>query len=119
MISPLEQHVSEMLTLASSKYGQAIDAVKKQPDNLELIRAIQDELADTELLIEDCLDITGDQRLADSLSLIREQQKLLAEAINGLEQVAKLNQSNESPWLTPWPWISSLSLIGLLFIWFF
>jgi hypothetical protein len=99
MHQPAVQHVSEMLTLAQAKHAAAIAAVEARPIDIRRAKAAVDELADAELLAQDCLDWTGDSRLADALVHIRQQRHLLAVGLAKFEQ-------QPSAWSRPWPWIS-------------
>lgn len=100
------QHVSEMLALAKAKHAEAIAAVQERPINVARVNNAAIELAHVEMLIGDCLDLTGDARLSQALLELHDQRRMLDEGI------ARLATKAPSPWLQPWPWIS-LAMLGI------
>lgn len=111
MTGPAEQHVFEMLTLASRRHREAIEAIEARPIDIERARAADGHLADAELLVQDCLDLTGDLRLEVALDQLRDQRRMLAEGLARFDAIAAMPKP-ASVWATPWPWLS-LMLIAV------
>ena len=94
-----------MLALATAKHVEAMNAISTQPVDLDRVKDAERALADAELLAEDCLDLTGDERLADALTELQAQRSLLARGIARLE-AQRAQKQQRSPWATAWPWLS-------------
>ncbi|OBV11372.1 hypothetical protein [Erythrobacter dokdonensis] len=112
MIDPAFTHVSEMLTLASSRHAEAIAAVQARPLDLPRVKAAQGALADAVLLVEDCLDLTGDPRLVSAMAELHQQQALLVQGIARLETAVATHPVPKSLWASPWSWISIAIIVG-------
>lgn len=103
MTDPIVQHTSGLLALATAKHRAAIAAVKRRPIDLTEVRAAEQDLADCELLLLDCIDLTGDPTLETAVDELRHQRQLLAQGIARLEVETV---PAPSLWATPWPWLS-------------
>jgi hypothetical protein len=105
MTDPLVQHVNEMLCLASKKHQIAIAAINRQPIDIEQIRAAKLELAGAFMLLSDCVELSTDKRLEQSLVSLANQQELLDEGLATLERATTV-QSKHSARSSLWLWLS-------------
>ena len=78
------------------------------------LRQVLQLLEEVELLAEDAGSYVENDAMLVALKELQQQQASIKLAIERLEKLSK-----HSPWVSPWPWIVLLVLVGLIIIWSF
>lgn len=89
-MTPAEQHITELLNLASQRHEAAIAAIEARPIDLALVRAADRHLGDAVMLVEDAIGTLADAgqhsgELADALVSLQDQREQLIAALVDLE----------------------------------
>lgn len=100
-----------MLALAQRLHADAIAAISARPIDLAAAAAASKQLADCELLVADCLDWQHEDRLAEALAALRDQRRLLEQAL-----AQPIASAPVSPWSTPWPWLTLALVAGMMLL---
>jgi hypothetical protein len=103
------EHISQMLTLAKSKHQKAMALLGTPVQNaLPRLQEVLRLLDEVELLAEDAATYVDADVMEAAIKNLHVQQASVKMAIAQLQAM-----KTQSPWATPWPWIT-LILLGLL-----
>ena len=104
------EHISEMLTLAKSKHQEAMAWLgTPDPNAPPRLREVLRLLEEVELLADDATTYIETDVMKAALKDLHFQQATVRAAIARLENVKV-----QSPWATPWPWLTLIVLALLL-----
>jgi hypothetical protein len=102
-------HVSQMLALAKSKHQEAMTMLGTPVQNaLPRLQEVLKLLDEVELLANDAATYVDADVMEAAIKNLHVQQASVKMAIAQLQAM-----KTQSPWATPWPWIT-LILLGLL-----
>jgi hypothetical protein len=103
------EHISQMLTLAKSKHQEAMALLGTPVQNaLPRLQEVLRLLDEVELLADDAATYVDADVMKAAINNLHVQQASVKMAIAQLQAM-----KTQSPWATPWPWIT-LILLGLL-----
>ena len=103
------EHISQMLTLAKRKHQEAMAMLgAPDPSAVPRLREVLRLLEEVELLADDASTYIETDVMKAALKDLHFQQATVQAAIARLENVKV-----QSPWATPWPWIT-LTVLALL-----
>ena len=104
------EHISHMLTLAKSKHQEAMALLgTPDPNALPRLREVLRLLEDVELLADDASTYVETDVMKAAIKDLHFQQAAVQAAIARLESVKV-----QSPWATPWPWLTLIVLALLI-----
>lgn len=104
------EHISQMLTLAKSKHQEAMALLRTpDPNGLPRLREVLRLLEEVELLADDATTYVEADVMKAAIKDLHFQQAAVQSAITRLENV-----KIQSPWATPWPWITVIFLVFLV-----
>jgi hypothetical protein len=104
------EHISHMLTLAKSKHQEAMALLgTPDPNALPRFREVLRLLEEVELLADDASTYVGTEVMKAAIKDLHFQQAAVLAAIARLESVKV-----QSPWATPWPWLTLIVLALLI-----
>ena len=104
------QHVSQMLNLAKSKHQEAMALLgTPDPNALPRLREVLRLLEEVELLADDASTYAEADVMKAAIKDLHFQQAAVQAAIARLESVKV-----QSPWVTPWPWLTLVFLAMLM-----
>lgn len=103
------EHISQMLTLAKSKHQDAMALLgTPHPEALPRLREVLRLLEEVELLADDASTYVETDVMKAAIKDLHFQQAAVQAAIARLESVKV-----QSPWATPWPWLTLFFLAML------
>ena len=103
------EHISQMLTLAKSKHQEAMALLGTPVQNaLPRLQEVLRLLDEVELLADDAATYVDADVMKAAINNLHVQQASVKMAIAQLQAM-----KTQSPWATPWPWVT-LILLGLL-----
>ena len=104
------EHISRMLTLAKSKHQDAMAMLgTPDPNALPRLREVLRLLEEVELLADDASTYAETEVMKAAIKDLHFQQAAVLAAIARLE-IVKV----QSPWATPWPWLTLIVLALLI-----
>ena len=104
------EHISQMLTLAKRKHQKAMAMVgAPDPSAVPRLREVLQLLEEVELLADDASTYVETDVMKAAIKDLHFQQATVRAAIARLEDVKV-----QSPWATPWPWLTLIVLALLL-----
>jgi len=104
------EHISHMLTLAKSKHQEAMALLgTPDPNALPRLREVLRLLEEVELLADDTTSYVETEVMKAAIKDLHFQQVAVQAAIARL-----VNVKIQSPWATPWPWLTLIVLAMLV-----
>lgn len=104
------EHISQMLTLAQNKHQEATVLLgAPDPNALPRLREVLRLLEEVELLADDATSYVGTEVMKAAIKDLHFQQVAVQAAIARLESM-----KGQSPWATPWPWFTLITLAALI-----
>lgn len=104
------EHISRMLTLAKSKHQEAMALLgTPDPNVLPRLREVLHLLKEVELLADDATSYVEADMMKAAIKDLHFQQAAVQAAIAQLEKMKV-----QSPWVTPWPWLTLIFLAMLI-----
>ena len=104
------EHISQMLTLAKSKHQEAMALLGvPDPNALPRLREVLRLLEEVELLADDTTSYVETEVMKAAIKDLHFQQVAVQAAIARL-----VNVKIQSPWATPWPWLTLIVLAMLV-----
>jgi hypothetical protein len=104
------EHISQMLTLAKSKHQEAMALLgTPDPNALPRLREVLRLLEEVELLADDTTSYVETEVMKAAIKDLHFQQVAVQAAIARL-----VNVKIQSPWATPWPWLTLIVLAMLV-----
>ena len=104
------EHISQMLTLAKRKHQEAMAMLgAPDPSAVPRLREVLRLLEEVELLADDASTYVETDVMKAAIKDLHFQQEAVQSAIARLESVKV-----QSPWATPWPWLTLIILALIL-----
>jgi len=104
------EYISQMLTLAKSKHQEAMAMLgAPDPNALPRLREVLRLLEEVEMLADDATSYVEADVMKAAIKDLHFQQAAVQSAIARLENVRV-----QSPWATPWPWLTLIILALIL-----
>lgn len=104
------EHISQMLTLAKRKHQEAMAMLgTPDPSAVPRLREVLRLLEEVELLADDASTYIETDVMKAALKDLHFQQATVQAAIARLQNVKV-----QSPWATPWPWLTLIILALIL-----
>ena len=106
------EHISQMLTLAKSKHEEAMALLGTPVQNaLPRLQEVLKLLDEVELLADDAATYVEADVMKAAINNLHVQKASIKMAIAQLQAV-----KTQSPWATPWPWITLIVLSAIIAI---